>query len=66
MQCHSIVNAPFVVPLLQAWKREGLIRHVGVIHHETAAHDDLAAIVEVGGTDVVQTNYFNFSCSAES
>jgi aryl-alcohol dehydrogenase-like predicted oxidoreductase len=66
MQCHSIVNAAVVLPLLQAWKREGLIRHVGVTHHETAAQDDLAAIVEAGGVDVVQTNYSIFSRGAET
>ncbi|MBB5695494.1 aldo/keto reductase [Muricoccus pecuniae] len=65
MQCHSIVNAPVVIPLLQAWKREGLIRHVGVTHHETEAQDELAAIVEAGGVDVVQTNYSIFSRDAE-
>ncbi|MGX9964143.1 aldo/keto reductase [Roseomonas sp. F4] len=65
MQCHSIVNAPVILPLLQAWKQEGLIRHVGVTHHETAAQDELARIVEAGGVDVVQTNYSIFSRGAE-
>jgi len=65
MQCHSLVNAPVVVPLLQSWKREGLIRHVGITHHETAAQDELAAIVESGAVDVVQTNYSIFSRGAE-
>lgn len=65
MQCHSLVNAPVILPLMQAWKREGLIRHVGVTHHETAAQDDLAAVVEAGGVDVVQTNYSIFSRGAE-
>lgn len=66
MQCHSLVNAPVILPLLQAWKREGLIRHVGVTHHETAAQEELARIVEGGGVDVVQTNYSIFSRGAES
>jgi aryl-alcohol dehydrogenase-like predicted oxidoreductase len=65
MQCHSLLNAPVILPLLQAWKREGLIRHVGVTHHETAAQDDLATVVEAGGVDVVQTNYSIFSRGAE-
>jgi len=66
MQCHSIVNAPVVIPLLQAWQRDGLIRHVGVTHHETQAQDELARIVEAGGVDVVQTNYSIFSRNAEN
>lgn len=66
MQCHSIVNAAVILPLLQAWKREGLIRHVGITHHETQAQDELAQIVEQGGVDVVQTNYSIFSRNAEN
>ncbi len=41
MQCHSITNAPVIIPPMKAWKREGLIRHVGVTHHESAAQDQL-------------------------
>ncbi|WP_120010012.1 aldo/keto reductase [Teichococcus vastitatis] len=66
LQCHSLVNAPVIIPLLQAWKREGLIRHVGITHHETSAQDELARIVEGGGIDVVQTNYSIFSRGAEN
>jgi aryl-alcohol dehydrogenase-like predicted oxidoreductase len=51
---------------LQASKREGLIRHVGVTHHETRAQDELTQIVEGGGVDVVQTNYSIFSRDAEN
>lgn len=66
MQCHTLTNAPVIIPLLQAWKREGLIRHVGITHHETSAQDELAGIVERGGVDVVQTNYSIFSRNAEN
>ncbi|MFC3123464.1 aldo/keto reductase [Pseudoroseomonas globiformis] len=66
MQCHSLVNAAVIIPLLQAWKREGLIRHVGITHHETPAQDELVRIVEGGGVDVVQTNYSIFSRGAEN
>lgn len=65
MQCHSIVNAPVIIPLLQAWKKEGQIRHVGVTHHESSAHEQLTAIVERGEVDVVQTNYSIFDRNAE-
>jgi aryl-alcohol dehydrogenase-like predicted oxidoreductase len=65
MQCHSIVNAPVIVPLMQAWKKEGRIRHVGVTHHETGAQDQLAELVERGGVDFIQTNYSIFNRSAE-
>ncbi|RCS23799.1 aldo/keto reductase [Phyllobacterium salinisoli] len=65
MQCHSIVNAPVVIPLMQAWKKEGRIRYVGVTHHEAAAQDQLAELVERGGVDFIQTNYSIFDRSAE-
>ncbi|MBB3979939.1 aldo/keto reductase [Rhizobium sp. TRM96647] len=65
MQCHSIVNAPVVIPLMQAWKKEGRIRHVGVTHHEAGAQDQLAELVERGGVDFIQTNYSIFDRSAE-
>lgn len=65
MQCHSIVNAAVVIPLMQAWKKEGRIRHVGVTHHETGAQDQLAEIVERDGVDFIQTNYSIFNRGAE-
>ncbi|MEI1252224.1 aldo/keto reductase [Rhizobium aouanii] len=65
MQCHSIVNAPVVLPLMQAWKKEGRIRYVGVTHHESGPQDQLAELVERGGVDFVQTNYSIFNRSAE-
>jgi aryl-alcohol dehydrogenase-like predicted oxidoreductase len=65
MQCHSITNAPVIIPLMKAWKQEGLIRHVGVTHHESAAQDQLTAIVERDDVDFVQTNYSIFNRDAE-
>ncbi|WP_185984291.1 aldo/keto reductase [Aureimonas mangrovi] len=65
MQCHSITNAGVVLPLLQAWKREGLVGHVGVTHHEASYQGELADIVERGAVDVVQTNYSIFDRAAE-
>lgn len=65
MQCHALVNAGVVVPLLQAWKKEGRIRHVGVTHHESGQQDALAGFVERDQVDFVQTNYSIFDRSAE-
>lgn len=65
MQCHSITNAGVVIPLLQAWKKEGHIGHVGVTHHESSYQAELTRIVESGTVDVVQTNYSIFNRTAE-
>lgn len=65
MQCHSMLNAPVIVPLLQAWKKEGRIKYVGVTHHEAREQDGLAEFVERGAVDFVQTNYSIFDRNAE-
>ena len=57
MQCHSLVNVDVIVPLLQAWKKEGRIRYVGVTHHEPAYFGVLADWVERGNLDFVQVRY---------
>lgn len=65
MQIHSLVNAESMMPLLQAWKREGRIRFVGVTHYENDYHDALARVIEGGNVDVVQVNYSIFNRRAE-
>lgn len=65
MQCHSLTNAPVIIPLMKAWKKNGLIRHVGVTHHESAAQDQLLDIVEREEVDFIQTNYSIFNRTAE-
>lgn len=57
MQVHSLVNVDVVVPILKTWKKEGLIRHVGVTHHELPYFPALAQWVEKGDLDFVQVHY---------
>jgi diketogulonate reductase-like aldo/keto reductase len=66
MHCHSLVNVEMVLPYLQAWKKEGRIRFVGVTHHESAYHDLLASWIERGSVDFVQVNYSIFNRGAEA
>ncbi|MGN8083273.1 aldo/keto reductase [Variovorax sp. 22077] len=65
MQCHSLVNADAVVPLLNAWKKEGHTRLVGVTHHESGHQDLLAQWIDRGAVDFVQVNYSIFNRHAE-
>ncbi len=65
MQCHSVVNAEAVLPLLNAWKKEGHTRLVGITHHENAYHDVLATWIDRGAVDFVQVNYSIFNRHAE-
>lgn len=66
LQCHSLVNVEVVVPILQAWKKEGRTRLVGVTHHQNEYHDVLATWIERGGVDFVQVNYSMLNRSAEN
>lgn len=65
MQCHSLVNVDVVVPHLKAWKGEGLIRYLGVTHHENVYHPALLNWVERGELDFLQVNYSIFNRAAE-
>ena len=65
LQCHSLVNVDFVVPLLNAWKKEGHTRYVGITHHENDYHALLAGWIEKAPVDFVQVNYSIFNRSAE-
>jgi diketogulonate reductase-like aldo/keto reductase len=57
MQVHSLVNVDAVVPILKNWKRQNLIRYIGVTHHEMPYFPALAAWVEKGEVDFVQVRY---------
>jgi diketogulonate reductase-like aldo/keto reductase len=57
MQCHSLVNVDVIVPLMQAWKKEGRVRYVGISHHEPAYFGILTDWVEQGNLDFVQVRY---------
>lgn len=65
MQVHSLVNVDIMVPLLNAWKQEGRIRHVGVTHHELPYFAALAGWVERGEIDFVQVHYSIHTRQAE-
>jgi diketogulonate reductase-like aldo/keto reductase len=65
MQCHSLVNVHVVVPIMQAWKKEGRVRYVAVTHHETPYFPILADWVESGNVDFVQVHYSIHTREAE-
>jgi diketogulonate reductase-like aldo/keto reductase len=65
LQCHSLVNVDVVVPLLQAWKREGRIRYLGVTHHEPSYFVPLVEWIERGAVDFVQVHYSIHTRQAE-
>lgn len=66
MQVHSLTNVENILPLLRAWKKEGLVRLVGVTHHEPPYFDLLADTVEREKPDFVQVRYNIFYRRAET
>jgi diketogulonate reductase-like aldo/keto reductase len=65
MQCHNLVNVDIAVPLMNAWKREGLVRFIGATHHDYAYFPVLADLAERGAVDFIQLRYSIFSRQAE-
>jgi len=57
MQVHSLVNVDVVVPIIKNWKRQNIVRYVGVTHHEVPYFPALAEWVEKGEVDFVQVHY---------
>jgi aryl-alcohol dehydrogenase-like predicted oxidoreductase len=57
MQIHNLLDWQVHLPTLQAWKKEGRIRLMGVTHYTESAHDALDAVLRQGGFDFVQINY---------
>lgn len=66
LHCHSLTNVDAIVPVLQAWEKEGRVRYVGVTHHENVYHDALVGWMERGAVDVIQVNYSIFNRAAET
>ncbi|MFE2596750.1 aldo/keto reductase [Streptomyces sp. NPDC059396] len=65
VQVHSLVNVDVMVPLLHALKKEGMIRQLGVSHHDPAYFPLLAGWVERGDPDFVQVHYSIHTRAAE-
>ena len=57
MQVHNLVDADTHLATLDAWKREGRIRFLGITHYTASAHGDVARIIERRPIDFVQINY---------
>jgi aryl-alcohol dehydrogenase-like predicted oxidoreductase len=65
MQIHNMLDWQAHLPTLQAWKKEGRIRLIGVTHYTAGAHGALEAVLRLGGFDFVQVDYSIEDRSAE-
>ena len=57
MQIHNLLDWRTHLATLRVMKSDGLIRHIGVTHYTSGAHDDLVAVIEGEEIDFVQVNY---------
>jgi len=57
MQIHNLQDLQTHTRTLATWKREGLVRYVGITHYHAGAHDDLERLIRSKHYDFVQVNY---------
>ncbi len=65
MQIHNLVDWRTHLQTLNAWKREGHIRYIGITHYSNSAFDELAAIMRREAIDFVQFRYNILNRTAE-
>jgi diketogulonate reductase-like aldo/keto reductase len=64
LQVHNLVDVATHLDTLEAWKRDGIIRYVGVTHYRADAHEALSRLAGTGRIDFIQVNYSVFEPEA--
>lgn len=57
MQVHNLVDTATHMTTLRGWKKEGLVRYLGVTHYHAGAHADLEKAIRSADVDFLQVNY---------
>ena len=57
MQVHNLTDTAVHLDTLAGWKKDGLVRLLGITHYHAGAHRDLEAALRKHRVDVVQVNY---------
>ncbi|HST00717.1 MAG TPA: aldo/keto reductase [Usitatibacter sp.] len=57
MQVHNLLDVDTHLETLAAWKKEGLVRYVGVTHYTASGADAVAKVISRRPVDFVQINY---------
>jgi diketogulonate reductase-like aldo/keto reductase len=57
MQIHNLVDWQTHLPTLQAWKKEGRVRLIGITHYTGSAHDAVLAVLQRARFDFLQIDY---------
>lgn len=57
IQVHNLLDVEVHLDTLRDWKRQGLVRHVGVTHYTTSAHEAVGRVIAAQPVDFIQINY---------
>jgi len=57
MQVHNLLDVDAHLDTLAGWKKEGLVRYVGVTHYTASGAEDVARVISRRPVDFVQINY---------
>ena len=57
MQVHNLVDAQTHLATLREWKKQGLVRYIGVTHYTAGSHGEVARVLQSETVDFVQINY---------
>jgi diketogulonate reductase-like aldo/keto reductase len=66
LQVHNLVDWRTHLDTLRAWKKQGLVRYIGVTHYQLGAFAELERIVAKEGVDFVQLPYSMVTRQAEA
>jgi diketogulonate reductase-like aldo/keto reductase len=65
MQVHNLVDVTTHLDTLRGWKKDGIIRYLGITHYTASQHDAVAKLVGAEVLDFLQINYSTGERQAE-
>jgi diketogulonate reductase-like aldo/keto reductase len=57
MQVHNLVDVATHLDTLRGWKKDGIVRHIGITHYAASHHEAVAKLIASESLDFVQINY---------
>lgn len=57
IQVHNLLDVEAHLDTLRDWKRQGLVRHIGVTHYTASAHEAVGRVIAAQPVDFIQINY---------
>ena len=57
MQVHNLVDVAAHLDTLRGWKKEGLVRYIGITHYTASQHEAVEKVLKAETLDFVQINY---------